>query len=71
MSTFAPPVRRGDFLYSSVLYVDAGNNHHLRASVAELAALLHPEAPNLYNKGRKPEMTSSTKDYPGTFTARN
>lgn len=44
MSTFAPPVRRGQFLYSSVLYADAGNeNHHPRASVAELAELLRPE----------------------------
>jgi hypothetical protein len=63
MTTFAPPVRRGDFLYSSVLYADPGNgNHHARASTAELAALLRPEAPNLYSKGRKPELATPAKD---------
>jgi hypothetical protein len=68
MATFAPPTRRGDFLYSSVLYADAGNsNHHPRASVADLAALLRPEAPNLYNKGRKPETSSPAKDPPWHF----
>jgi hypothetical protein len=65
MSTFAPPARRGDFLYSSVLYADAGDsNHHARASVAELAALLRPEAPKLYSQGRKPELSSPAKDPP-------
>ncbi|KAF2114968.1 hypothetical protein BDV96DRAFT_612972 [Lophiotrema nucula] len=44
MSTFAPPVRRGDFLYSSLLYADIGNgNQHPRASVAELTNLLRPQ----------------------------
>ncbi|KAH6866610.1 hypothetical protein BKA58DRAFT_364135 [Alternaria rosae] len=63
MATFAPPARRGDFLYSSVLYADPGNgNYHGRASVAELAALLRPEAPNLYSKGRKPEVATRAKD---------
>jgi hypothetical protein len=52
-TSFAPPARRGDFLYTSILYADPGNsNHHPRASVAELAALLRPEAPNLYSKGK-------------------
>lgn len=63
MATFAPPARRGDFLYSSVLYADPGNgNYHGRASVAELAALLRPEAPSLYSKGRKPEVATPAKD---------
>jgi hypothetical protein len=63
MTTFAPPTRRGDFLYSSVLYADPGNgNHHARASLAELKALLRPEAPNLYTKGRKPEVAIPAKD---------
>jgi hypothetical protein len=63
MSIFAPPARRGDFLYSSVLYADPGNaNHHPRASVAELAALLRPEAPNIYSKGHKPEVSLPAKD---------
>lgn len=62
MSAFATPARRGGF-YSSVLYADPGNaNHHPRASVAELAALLRPEAPNLYKKGRKPGTFSPAKD---------
>ncbi|KAI8940855.1 hypothetical protein NX059_002116 [Plenodomus lindquistii] len=64
MATFAPPARKGDFLFSSVLYADAGNsNHHSRASIAELAALLRPEAPNLYSKGKKPDLaTTPAKD---------
>jgi hypothetical protein len=63
MTTFALPARRGDFLYSSVFYADPGNgNHHARASVAELAALLRPEAPNLYTKSRKPEVATPAKD---------
>jgi hypothetical protein len=68
MSTFTPPVRRGDFLYSSVLYADPGNaNHHPRASVAGLAALLRPEGPSLYSGGRKPEPSSAAKDPPWHF----
>jgi hypothetical protein len=68
MSTFAPPTRCGDFLYSSVLYADAGNaNHHPRASVADLAGLLRPEPPSLYSKGRKPETSSPAKDSPWHF----
>lgn len=63
MASFAPPVRRGDFFYSSVLYADAGNgNHHPRASVAELAALLRLEAVHLYTKSKKPPSTSPAKD---------
>ncbi|KAF3042083.1 hypothetical protein E8E11_008255 [Didymella keratinophila] len=46
MAAFAPPVQRDKFLYGSVLYAEAGNNNrHPRASVAELTALLRPEAP--------------------------
>jgi hypothetical protein len=68
MATFAPPARRGDFLYTSVLYADPGNsNHHPRASVAELAALLRPEAPNLYRKGQKPAVSAPAKDPPWHF----
>ncbi|KAF1947061.1 hypothetical protein EJ02DRAFT_365939 [Clathrospora elynae] len=63
MSTFAPPARRGDFLYSSVLHADPGNgNQHARASVAELAALLRPETLKLYSNGRKPEGATPAKD---------
>lgn len=63
MATFAPPVRRGDFLYSSVLYADPGNgNHHPRASTAELAGLLRPEALNLYSKASKPAPATPAKD---------
>lgn len=62
MAAFAPPVHRDKFLYSSILYVDAGNdNHHPRASVAELTAILRPEAP----KGKKtktPDVTEPVKD---------
>lgn len=65
---FAPPTRRGDFLYSSLLYADAGNaNHHPRATVAELAALLRPEAPNLYSKDRQPAPSTPAKDPPWHF----
>jgi hypothetical protein len=69
MAAFAPPVRRGDFVYSSVLYADPGWNHHTRASVAELAALLRPEAPNLYNKGKKPKVATPVKDQVWHFYA--
>ncbi|CAN9430162.1 unnamed protein product [Alternaria alternata] len=69
MAAFAPPVRRGDFVYSSVLYADPGGNHHTRASVAELVALLRPEAPNLYNKGKKPEVATPVKDQVWHFYA--
>lgn len=49
MTAFAPPARRGDFLYSSARYADPGNgNYHACTSIAELAAILHPGAPNLY-----------------------
>jgi hypothetical protein len=68
MSVFAPPARRGDFEFSSILYADAGNNNrHPRASVAELAALLRPEAPSLYSKGRKPEPSTPAQDPPWHF----
>jgi hypothetical protein len=68
MSNFAHPIRRGDFLYSSILYADPGNaNHHPRTSVAELAALLRPEAPSLYSGGRKPEPSFAVKDPPWHF----
>ena len=64
MSAFAPPARRGDFLYSSVLYADPGEgNYHARSSVAEIAALLRPEAPNLYAKGHKPRVATHAKDH--------
>ncbi|KAB2100370.1 hypothetical protein AG0111_0g11512 [Alternaria gaisen] len=69
MAEFAPPVRRGDFVYSSVLYADPGGNHHTCANVAELAALLRPEAPNLYNNGKKPEVTTPVKDQVWHFYA--
>jgi hypothetical protein len=63
MAAFAPPVRRGDFLYTSILYADAGNgNHHPHASTADLAALLRPEAPKLTSKGRKPVAATPAKD---------
>jgi hypothetical protein len=67
MLTLAPPVRRGDFFYSSVLYADPGKNPHLRASVAYLAGLLRPEAPNLYTDGRRPSTSLPTKDPPWHF----
>tara|TARA_R110002003_G_scaffold505_3_gene20131 strand:+ start:1603 stop:2166 length:564 start_codon:yes stop_codon:yes gene_type:complete len=70
MAAFAPPARRGDFIYSSVLQADPGNSiPHPRASVAELAALLRPEAPNLYSKGRKPDFSTPAKDPPWHFYA--
>ncbi|KAJ4320363.1 hypothetical protein N0V94_003437 [Neodidymelliopsis sp. IMI 364377] len=46
MTDFAPPVRRSNFIYHSILYADPGNGQrHSRASVAELAALLRPDGP--------------------------
>jgi hypothetical protein len=58
MAAFAPPVRRSDFLYSSVLYADVGNgNHHPRATVAELAGLLRPET-----RSRDVRPTKDAKD---------
>ncbi|KAF2750440.1 hypothetical protein M011DRAFT_474878 [Sporormia fimetaria CBS 119925] len=63
MTTFAPPVRKGSFLYSSILYADAGSqNHHPRASVAELTALLRPEAPKLNKKLKIPQPPEILKD---------
>jgi hypothetical protein len=63
MSNFAPPVRRGDFLYSSILYADAGNNNeHPRASVAEIAGILRPEAVNLYTRSNVPAASAPAKD---------
>jgi hypothetical protein len=63
MAAFAPPIHRGNFLYSSILYADAGNsNHHPRASVAELAALLRPEAVDLYTPSRTPAPAIPAKD---------
>ncbi|KAF1850954.1 uncharacterized protein K460DRAFT_350942 [Cucurbitaria berberidis CBS 394.84] len=69
MTTFAPPARRGDFLYSSLLYASAGptpSNAHPRATVAELAALLRPPAPKF-----QPDLSSSSspvaKDPPWHF----
>lgn len=65
---FAPPAQRGDFLFSSVLYADPGNNNrHPRASIAKLAGLLRPEAPNLYSKGHKPATLSTATDPPWHF----
>lgn len=64
MANFAPPVRRGDFLYTSVLYADPRNdNSPPRSSAAELAALVRPEAPNLYSNGRKPDVSALAKDW--------
>lgn len=55
-------------MFSSVLYADPGNNNrHPHASVAELAALLRPEAPNLYSKGYNPTASSPAKDPPWHF----
>ncbi|KAF9695116.1 hypothetical protein EKO04_007142 [Ascochyta lentis] len=75
MATFAPPVHRDKFLYSSILYADAGNdNHHPRASVAELTALLRPEVVNSKAKKIKtqtktqcPEGDGEVKDWPWHF----
>ncbi|KAL1608666.1 hypothetical protein SLS59_001856 [Nothophoma quercina] len=67
MATLAPPVHRDKFFYSSVLYADAGNdNHHPRAGVAELTALLRPEAPKA-KKSKTPEITEPAKDPPWHF----
>lgn len=67
MAAFALPVNRNNFLYSSILYADAGNdNHHPRASVTELTALLRPETP----KGKKtktPAVNEQAKDPPWHF----
>ncbi|KAF2128457.1 hypothetical protein P153DRAFT_367594 [Dothidotthia symphoricarpi CBS 119687] len=69
MSAFAPPVRRDNFLFSSILYADAGNdNHHPRASVTELTALLRPEAPKPNNKKSKAaEPAEPPRDPPWHF----
>lgn len=69
MTTFAPPVRRDNFLFSSLLYADAGNeNHHPRASVAELSALLRPDVSKPSNKRGKPaEPAEPLKDPPWHF----
>jgi hypothetical protein len=68
MATLAPPVRRGDFYYSSLLYADPGNDFgHPRASVAHLASLLRPEAPTLYTNGRNPTVSTPAKDPPWHF----
>lgn len=53
-----------------MLYADPRNdNRHTGASVAELAVLLRPEAPNLYSKGRKPDDAASARDHPWHFYA--
>ena len=44
MTDLAPPFRRGDFFYSSMIYADVGNgNHHPRATVSEIVIMLRPE----------------------------
>lgn len=64
MAAFAPPVHCDGFLYSSFLYADAGNNnHHPRASVAELTALLRPEVAKA-KRNKAPEIAQPTKDPP-------
>lgn len=66
MVQFAPPARRGDFLYSSILYTDGGNqNHHPRATVDELTALLRPEAPKHNKKLKIQRPPDIIKDQPG------
>ncbi|KAH7087847.1 hypothetical protein FB567DRAFT_569751 [Paraphoma chrysanthemicola] len=66
MSSFAPPVRRGDFLYSTVFQADPGNsNPHPRASLAELPALLFPDT----SKSGKSAPSSPAKDHPWHFWA--
>lgn len=68
MATFAPPVQRDRFIYSSVLYADAGNgNRHPRASVAELTALLRPEAPKNNKKAKTPAAGTLMTDPPWHF----
>ncbi|KAJ4363336.1 hypothetical protein N0V95_001109 [Ascochyta clinopodiicola] len=71
MATFAPPVHRDKFLYSSILYADAGNdNHHPRASIAELTALLRPEVVKSKAKAKKPKPSEEdevVKDRPWHF----
>lgn len=67
MAAFAPPVHRDKFLYSSVLYADAGSdNHHPRASITELTALLRPEAPKA-KKSKTSEITEPVRDPPWHF----
>ncbi|KAF3038165.1 hypothetical protein E8E12_007779 [Didymella heteroderae] len=67
MAAFAPPVQHDKFFYSSLLYADAGNdNHHPRASVAELAALLRPEAPKR-KKSKTPTISMPATDHPWHF----
>lgn len=65
MSSFAPPARRGDFFYSSLLYADPGsNNPHPRATLASLTTLLRPEAPNLYPSSSSRSTSSTPKPAP-------
>lgn len=60
MAAFAPPVHRDKFLYSSVLYADAGSdNHHPRASITELTALLRPEAPKAKRAKHRKSLSQS------------
>jgi hypothetical protein len=67
MAAFAPPVYRDKFFYSSILYADAGNdNHHPRANVVDLTALLRPEAPKT-KKTKVAEVTEPVKDPPWHF----
>ncbi|ORY16120.1 hypothetical protein BCR34DRAFT_584578 [Clohesyomyces aquaticus] len=48
MAAFAT-LRRGDFLYASVLFANGGNdNHHPRATVPHLTALLRPDRKSKY-----------------------
>jgi hypothetical protein len=67
MAQFAPPIRRGDFLYSSILYADGGDeNLHPRATISHLTALLRPEAPKKDKKlkvQRPPEILKDPKGH--------
>jgi hypothetical protein len=59
MADLAPPVRRGDFFYSSMLYADVGDgNRHPRATVSQIATLLRPEP-------RAQQVATSAKDKVG------
>ncbi|KAF2024922.1 hypothetical protein EK21DRAFT_117321 [Setomelanomma holmii] len=68
MACFAPPARRDNSLYSSIFQADSGGpTTHPRASIAEVAAILHPEALNLYTNGRKPDVSAPANDSPWHF----
>ncbi|OAL51023.1 hypothetical protein IQ07DRAFT_599032 [Pyrenochaeta sp. DS3sAY3a] len=63
MAAWTLPARDGDFFYSEELYVDVGNNkHYARASIAELVALLRPDAPRLRSRGCRSDAELAAKD---------